>query len=340
QLYEGLHVSEDLQEHSLQTTSDQMLCTYQCRQMVKSEFFDALSSAEKQAHDYQSKYEARNEEFSKVEAETKKLRSKMLNAEQEVAASKGREQIWREKFRKEADFCQEQLKNQIKCCSDLEVKLQKETDLRRKAESSAAEAAEKAVLLEEKLSTLSESHAREMKHLENELAQLRSESKLSATRIKAEVEKATLRAESAEKESALLKQQLESTKQRLNQTIVGRIKTEQNPSVESPKTPSMDMSVLVKHLQEELRSYESEVREARQLKTSHGSVQLLKEKLREEKTRRERAEFDLLKLAELQSNVDKMENELSTWKTLIKEIPGVSSADDILCKVAGLQKYV
>lgn len=33
---------------------------------MKSEFFDALSSAEKQAHDYQSKFEALNEDFSKA----------------------------------------------------------------------------------------------------------------------------------------------------------------------------------------------------------------------------------------------------------------------------------
>lgn len=33
---------------------------------VKSEFFDALSSAEKQARDYQSKWEALNDSFCKV----------------------------------------------------------------------------------------------------------------------------------------------------------------------------------------------------------------------------------------------------------------------------------
>lgn len=32
---------------------------------MKSEFFDALSSAEKQAHDYQSKCDALSEDFSK-----------------------------------------------------------------------------------------------------------------------------------------------------------------------------------------------------------------------------------------------------------------------------------
>ncbi|KAF5189518.1 mitotic spindle checkpoint protein MAD1 [Thalictrum thalictroides] len=38
--------------------SDQMICTYQCRQMVKAEFLDAFESAEKQVKDYQSQLEA------------------------------------------------------------------------------------------------------------------------------------------------------------------------------------------------------------------------------------------------------------------------------------------
>nr|GMD02878.1 mitotic spindle checkpoint protein MAD1 [Ipomoea batatas] len=52
--------------HDHPFTSEQMLCTYQCRQMVKSDFLDALSSAEKQAQDYQSKFEALNDELRKA----------------------------------------------------------------------------------------------------------------------------------------------------------------------------------------------------------------------------------------------------------------------------------
>uniref|UniRef100_A0A7N2R8W5 Uncharacterized protein n=1 Tax=Quercus lobata TaxID=97700 RepID=A0A7N2R8W5_QUELO len=47
--------------------SDHLLCTYQCCQMVKLEFLDALSSAEKQVCDYQSRFETMNENFSKVD---------------------------------------------------------------------------------------------------------------------------------------------------------------------------------------------------------------------------------------------------------------------------------
>lgn len=82
------------------------------------------------------------------------------------------------------------------------------------------------------------------------------------------------------------------------------------------------------------------MREARKLKSSHENIELLKEKLLEEKGRRDRAEAELLKLADIQLTVKKLEDELSTWKSMVLEIPGVSCADDIPRKFASLQKYV
>ncbi|KAK6159685.1 hypothetical protein DH2020_003066 [Rehmannia glutinosa] len=294
-VYEDLPAPEYSHDHSTPITSDQMLCTYQCRQMVKAEFFDALSSAEKQAHDYQSKFEALNEDFSKAgkighfcppllaagrhlspseKAERKNFRDKFFNAEQELAAAKGREQMLQEQLRKEIDFSQEQLRKQIQSYSELEL------------------------------------------------------------------EKMECRAKNAEKESALLKEQLEELKKRLDECMQEKFEVEKKLSAKSPETPSKDTSLLVKHLQEELRNYESEVREARKIKASHEDIQLLKEKLYEEKNRRERAELDLLKLSDLQLNVKRLEDELSTWKSVVKEIPAVSSADDIIPKFAALQKEV
>ncbi|KAL0422202.1 UNVERIFIED_CONTAM: Mitotic spindle checkpoint protein MAD1 [Sesamum latifolium] len=219
-VYEDLPVPEYSHDHSIPITSDQMLCTYQCRQMVKSEFFDALSSAEKQVHDYQSKFGALNEDLSNAEAERKKFREKFFNAEQELAAAKGREQMLQEQLRKEVDFSQEQLRKQIHSFSELEVKFQKEMDLRKKAESSAAQAEEKASLLEEKLSTLSESIDREKNRLQNELLQMRSESKLSVSRISADLERMECKATNAEKESAMLREQLEELKKRLDEIVM------------------------------------------------------------------------------------------------------------------------
>lgn len=85
---------------------------------------------------------------------------------------------------------------------------------------------------------------------------------------------------------------------------------------------------------------ESEVREARKLKSSHEDIELLKAKLLEEKGRRERAESELSKLQERQITLSNLENELSLWKLIMKDIPGVSCPEDIPVKFAALQKYV
>ena len=82
------------------------------------------------------------------------------------------------------------------------------------------------------------------------------------------------------------------------------------------------------------------MREARRLKSSHENVELLKEKLLEEKGRKERAESELLKLPEIQLSMKKLEDELSSWKLMIKDIPGVSCPNDVPMKFAALQKYV
>lgn len=86
------------------------------------------------------------------------------------------------------------------------------------------------------------------------------------------------------------------------------------------------------------RYQEAEVQEARKLKSSRQNVELLKEKLLEEKSRRERAESELSKLQETQQSMYKLEDELSSWKSLLKDIPGVSCSVDIPMKFAALQK--
>lgn len=80
------------------------------------------------------------------------------------------------------------------------------------------------------------------------------------------------------------------------------------------------------------------MREARKLRSSHENIELLKEKLLEEKGRRERAEAELPKLQEFQMSMMKLEDELSSWKLMISEIPGVSCSEDIPVKFAALQK--
>ncbi|KAH9684505.1 mitotic spindle checkpoint protein MAD1 [Citrus sinensis] len=321
--------------------SDHLLCTYQCRQMVKSDFLDALTNAEKQVRDYQSKLEELNENFSKAEAERKKFRDQFLYAEQELAAAKGREGVLQEQLLKEVDDSRERLKKQIQLCSELEVKHRNELNLRRKAESAAASAEEKASLLEGKLTHLSDSIEREKKRLNNEVTQLKRESKSSISRIGADLEKMECRAQNAEKESEMLKNQMKDLKEQLNECLNQKSEVEKKLSSSTfQEFSTTDSNILVKHLQEEIRNYEAEVREARKLKASYENTELLKEKLLEEKSRRERVEQELAKLREVQQSMNQLEDELSSWKFLIRDIPGVSCSEDIPVKFAALQKEV
>ncbi|XWS11565.1 hypothetical protein CRYUN_Cryun37aG0008900 [Craigia yunnanensis] len=338
-IYEGTPVAPP--PESPHQPSDHLLCTYQCRQMVKADFLDALSNAEKQICDYQSKLEGVNENLSKAEVERKKFRDQFLYAEQELAAAKGREQMLHDQLLKEVNDSQERFKKQLELNNELQGKLQNEMNLRKKAESSAASADEKATGFEGKLTQLSQSIEREKKRLHNELAQLKGESKLSVSRISADLERMEFRANNAEKESELLKEQLEDLKKQFNECLHQKSEVEKKlSSFTFQEDTSTESNILIKHLQEELRNYASEVREARKLNSSREDIELLKEKLLEEKGRRERAESELSKLQEQQISLNNLENELSSWKLMMKDIPGVSCLEDLPVKFATLQKEV
>ncbi|XP_039060342.1 mitotic spindle checkpoint protein MAD1-like isoform X1 [Hibiscus syriacus] len=321
--------------------SDHLLCTYQCRQMVKADVLDALTNAEKQISDYQSKLEALSESLSKAEAERKKFRDQFLYAEQELAAAKGREQMLHDQLLKEVNDSQERFVKQLETNNELKGKLQNEMNLRKKVESSSVSAEEKAADLKGKLNQFSQSIEREKKRLHNELAQLKGESKLSVSRISADLERMEFRANNAEKESELLKEQLEDLKKQLNECLNQKSEVEKKfSSFTFQEVSSSESSILIKHLQEELRNYESEVQEARKLKSSHEDIELLKEKLLEEKGRRERVESELSKLQEQQISLNNLEYELSLWKQITKDIPDVSCPEDVPVKFATLQKEV
>ncbi|KAK7263774.1 hypothetical protein RJT34_31371 [Clitoria ternatea] len=335
-------VCEDPPESSQDpSVSEHMLCTYQCRQMVKSDLIDALSRAENQVRDYQSKLETLDDNYHKVESERKTFLDQFLYAEQELAAAKGREQALQDQLSKEVTDSQERLKNQIQLNSELQVKLQNEVNLRIKAESNAASAEERATSLERKLGHLSESIEREKTRLHDEHSQQKRDSKLSISRITANLEQVECRANNAEREAELLKGQLEHLKDQLNECLQQRIEVEKQLStLMSQEVTSTESNVLVKHLQQELRNYESEVREARKLRSSHENIGLLKEKLLDEKCHRERAESELSKLQDVQLNLKKSEDQMSSWRTMIKDIPGVSCLEDLPVKFAALQKEV
>ncbi|KAL2339328.1 hypothetical protein Fmac_013774 [Flemingia macrophylla] len=337
-MYEEPPESSQPQEPS---ASDHMLCTYQCRQMVKSDFIDALSRAESQARDYQSRLETLEDNFHKVESERKKFLDQFLYAEQELAAAKGREQALQDQLLKEVTESQERLRKQIQLNSELQVKLQNETTLRIKAESHAASVEGKATSLEGKLGHLSESIEREKKRLHDELSLLKSDSKLSISRISANLEQMECRANNAEREAELLKEQLKHLKGQLDECLHQKTEVEKKLSTLTfQEGASTGSDALVKVLQEELRNYESEVREARKLRSSHENIELLKEKLLEEKSHRERAESELSKLQDVQLNMKKLEDQITSWRIMIKDIPGVSCFEDLPVKFTNLQKEI
>ncbi|XP_027915679.1 mitotic spindle checkpoint protein MAD1 isoform X4 [Vigna unguiculata] len=337
-----LVIYEDPPESSQEpSASEHMLCTYQCRQMVKSDFIEALNKAENQARDYQSKFETLEDNFQKVESERKKFVDQFLYAEQELAAAKGREQALQEQLLKEVTESQERLRKQIQLNSELQVKLQNEMNLRKTAESHASSAEEKMTSLEGKLGHLAESIEREKKRLHDEHSQLKSDSKLSISRISANLEQMECRANNAEREAELLKEQLKHLKGQLNECLHQKIELEKKvSSLMFQEVASTESNVLVKHLQQELRNYESEVREARKLRSSHENIDLLKEKLIEEKSHRERAESELSKLQDIQLNMKKLEDQISSWRMMITDIPGVTCFEDLPVKFAALQKEV
>lgn len=320
-------------------SSGQTVCAYQCRQMMKSEVMDALGSAEKLVVDYQSKLESLTIDLAKSEEERNKFYDRLCYLEQELAASKGREKALQERLLKEVNDSHNRYHDQVKRNSELEIKLKEEADLRRKSESSSTAAQEKAASLEEKVAHLLAGFEKEKKCLVKDLSDSRSEAKLSGSRSSMEIEKMRIKADHAVQESELLRKESEDLRNRLNEELLqkGQLEVKLLDLMSKPHESGPKDQALVKHLQEELRNYEAEVLEARKLKNFHANVELLKEKLLEEQVRRERAEAELIRLQEMEISSIKQQGELEALRSAVKQIPDVSSSDELPLKFASLQ---
>ncbi|KAJ3707750.1 hypothetical protein LUZ61_011455 [Rhynchospora tenuis] len=321
--------------------SDQLVCTYHCRQMVKSEFFVALDKAEKENAEYTARLAALNEQLYKIEEEREKYRDEASFLQQELAASKARENSLQERLLKEVDNSEERYRDQLRRISELEFEIKKEMDSRVAAEQFTETLKETVRELQTKLESLSDSSEREINSLKRELSYVQDESRFSSSKVTAELERTRLRAESAEEEAELLKEQLIGLKEQLDECLTQKGEIEHHPSssnVSSSNAPSDDDKKMIKLLQEELHNYEKEVQEARKLKSSQLNSELLKEKLLEEQSRRERVELELSKLHEFQVKAQKLELELTSWKSLLNDIPDIVSYSDIPKKFAELQK--
>ncbi|XP_078181807.1 mitotic checkpoint family protein isoform X2 [Carex rostrata] len=320
---------------------DQLVCTYHCRQMVKSEFMIALGMAERENAEYKARLGALNEQLSRIEEEREKYRDETHFLQQEMAASKARENSLEERLLKEVGDSQERYREQLMRISELELEIKKEIDSRMAAEQLSETMKETVKELEMKLESLSDSSERERNSLRRELSYVQDESKLSFSNVTAELERTRLRADSAEEEVELLKEQLIDLKEQLDECLTQKreIKHQLSSSnISSSSNSCSDDKKRIALLQEELHNYEKEVQDAKRLKSSHLNSELLKEKLLEEQSRRERAELELSKLHELQAKARKLELELSSWKSLLNDIPDIVSYSDIPKKFAELQK--
>ncbi|KAG0503208.1 hypothetical protein HPP92_003280 [Vanilla planifolia] len=322
---------------------DEMVCSYQCRQMVKSEFILALNTAEKKVLEYQARLEAQSNHLCRSEEERKRLQDRLCSVEQELQASKGREHALQEQLLKEINEYQERYHAQLKRCSELEVNLKKEESLHKHAELAIETAKHKASDVEEELRMVSQMNERENKRLQKALSQVQDECKFSLSRANAELERMTIRADNAEKDGELLKKNLADLQDKLTECLNAKDQLEHTLSssdFQSVRSNTSEDQTLVKYLKEELQNYESEVQEARRLKSSHVNLELLKEQLLEEKSQREKAQMELSKLKEIQLHAESLEFELTSWKSLLNDIPDVSSYDDIRRKFSQLQKEI
>ncbi|KQK04829.1 mitotic spindle checkpoint protein MAD1 [Brachypodium distachyon] len=312
--------------------SDDMVCTYHCRQMVKSEFMVALHTADNQVHEYRVLLDTLEKQLSKSEDERAAYQDKLNYVEQELAATKGRESALQERLLKDLGDYQERYRDQVKKIGELEVQLNKEIDSRINAESSSASAKESVKELERTLQRLSENSDREKKALKKELSYMQDDSKLSFSKLNAELERTRLRAQNSENEAKMLNEQLEDLRKQLDESLRGKNEMEHrlldSSALSAQRNPTDDQK-LIRLLQEELRNYESEVHEARRLKSSRTNVELLNEKLLEEQGRRERAETELSKLQEIEAKAHKLELELASCTSLLSNIPDVSSYSNI-----------
>ncbi|KMZ64782.1 hypothetical protein ZOSMA_34G00600 [Zostera marina] len=215
-LYNDPSSSDQLEEQS------DMVCTYHCRQMVKSEFMDALGSAEKEVSDCQSKLKTMSQHLD-TKSEKEKFRQRILALEQELAASKGRENSLQERLLKEVSDSHNKYQQQATHSSELEIQLKKEEELRRNADSLAFVAKENAADAEQKLKHFSESAQREKQILLKEISESQSEAKTSHSRLNMELERMKFKADCAVEESDLLREKMENYVEKLNEGLSRRV---------------------------------------------------------------------------------------------------------------------
>lgn len=321
--------------------ADSLRCTYKCKQLVKSEVLEGFDIQEKKILELTSLLQSYKNVVEAAGLEKDNLLGRVKRLEQEEAASTAREKALQEKYKLDLECSEERFRMQLKRCEDLEVRLQQEMRHCAEAELKADAATSQVEELKDASAKNTEKLKREITQLEERLRRMQKDARFAVLRTGAETSAEKSKLQFAESEINILKDQCEDLKQLLSKCMDEKRALSNQLAVataEGSSSHGQEMELVIKHLREELKSFESDVAEARKMKQFHVNVNLLKEKLESERLRAERAEAALEELVNCEMQVRSLNEELQSWKSLIDEIPDVEKRDDIPTKIGELQR--
>lgn len=310
--------------------------------MVKSELLQNLDDQENKILELSSQVQSLQNSAQVAGVEKKDLLECIKRLEQEKASLSAREKAIQEKYVLEMEQAEERFRLQFKRCEDLEVKLQQEMRQRAEAELRVDAATSRIASLEDASAKNVENSNRKILNLEDRLRKVQKDAQFIVSRTKVENSTEKSRVQFAEAEVQVLKAKCEDLEQRLSESLDEKHDLSQKLAMATSQVSSsshgQELELVIKHLRDELKSFEADVAEARKMKHYHANVSLLKEKLESERLRAERAEAALEELADREMQVESLERELQSWRNLIEEIPDVERRDDILRKIGDLQR--
>ncbi|KAH7444649.1 hypothetical protein KP509_02G086400 [Ceratopteris richardii] len=337
--------SEDTEFHhdcdDRELLGDSLRCTYKCKQLVKAEFLERYNNQERKISDLTTQLESLESSSRAIGIERNNLLEQVERLQQEKAAATARERATQDKYEIDLNRFEERFRGQFKRCEELEVKLQQEVRLRAEAELHADNMISQAEDLKITLEKNAEKMKKRIETLEEQLRREQKDAQFAIVRTEAKTSQEKTRAQYAESEIEILRNRCEDLQQRLSKCMdENRALSDQLAAApaESSSSRNKEMETVIKHLRDELKSFESDVVEARKMKQFHANVNLLKEKVESERLRAERAEAALEELVNCEVQTKSLIAELQIWKSLIDEIPDVEKRDDIPIKMRELQR--
>ncbi|KAG6541966.1 hypothetical protein Mapa_016603 [Marchantia paleacea] len=342
----GFPDSETEEENERDLDWENLRCSYKCRNLVKSDVLTSLDTREKEVGELKAMFQTLKGAYSSSEEEKKRLKKRVEVLEQNLSAANEREKAWHKQRLQESEKTEELIRTHITRCGELEDFLQEQMRKCAEAEAQSQALEARAIAAEEAKDRAAEKSVRDIKRYQEELDRLHGDSVYTIGKVDSEVETEKLRVHGAQAEAERLQLELKEMKTSMDENLVEKLKLEhklldveiRNNAMRT--TSPTEAEMMLKHLKEELSHCEVEIREARKLKRFYSNVDLLKERLESEKLRADRAEAALTNLADLEWKVKDLESELSAWKEITTKIPGVESRNDILLKVAELQREV